>query len=353
MCPLENAVLSAKCPESHFASSVAFARPGRVGWMQAGEAATLFVRRVFSACFEDQSPAALENVRHFFDHSYIHEADGQVLDLCSFEKVMRSQRARLTARPSIVWKSLVATAPSPDGRVHVTSVHTVQLELANRPCCQKVVALIEIDVTNGKIVHCEELTRMESDTITAPSVAVAAPSMENVPLTRPQLEELRAEAYADDLPIPPEAAGWTREDATAYFESGAATLPTGGDGGSSAASSVAISSSDAATPESSPPLMPSSHDVLASLSRSGTHEKELDRLPLIEEASVQDEQLELGSGSERNLLGGLAFRRCRSSPMPATAPLFRTQREWSRRSSLDSCGLEEALRRLPLVVGSS
>ena len=318
------------------------------------EGATEFVRRVFSACFEDQSPAALEAVRYFFDRSYVHEADGQVLDLYGFEKVLRSQRARLTARPRIAWKSLVATAPSPDGRIHVTSVHATQLELANRPCLQKVVALIEIDVASGKIVHCEELTRMESNTIAAPSVAqVAAPSMEQAPLTRSQLEELRSEAYADDLPIPLEAAGWTRAEATAYFESGATTLPTGGDGGTS---SVAASSADAAssaTPESSPPLMPLTHDVLASLSRSGTHEKELDQLSLIEEASAQHEPDGPVGGSEPTRLGGLAFRRCRSSPMPATAPLIRAQRDGSLRPSLGACELEEALRRLPLVVGSS
>ena len=242
--------------------------------MESGEGATEFVRRVFSACFEDQSPAALEAVRYFFDRSYVHEGDGQVLDLYSFEKVLCSQRARLTSRPRIVWKSLVATAPSHDGRIHVTSVHTTQLELANRPCLQKVVALIEIDVASGKIVHCEELTRMESNAIVAPLVAqVAAPSMEQAPLTRSQLEELRSEAYADDLPIPPEAAGWTRADATAYFESGAMTLPTGGTSSANTASSV--------TPESSPPLMPLSHNVLASLSRSGTHEKELDQARIL------------------------------------------------------------------------
>lgn len=324
--------------------------------MQSGEAGHDFVRRVFSACFEDQSPAALEAVRYFFDRSYVHEADGQVLDLCSFEKVLRSQRARLTARPRVVWKSLVATAPSPDGRIHVTSVHTVQLELANRPCLQKVVALIVIDVASGKIVHCEELTRMESNTNVAAPSGAQAPSKEQMPervlpLTQSELEELRSEVHADDLPIPPEAAEWTRADAIAYFDSGAKTLPMGDGGGSSSSGSVTPPSDDeasSATPESSPPLMPSSHDVLASLSRSGTYEKDLDRLPLIDEASARD-QLGLGSG-ELTRWGGLAFRRCRSSPMPATAPLAR---EWPRRGSLDLDGLQEALSRLPLVAGSS
>lgn len=39
-------------------------------------------------------------------------------------------------------------------------------------------------------------------------------------LTMSELSSLREEALADDVPIPPEAISWTREQATEYFESG-------------------------------------------------------------------------------------------------------------------------------------
>lgn len=44
-----------------------------------------------------------------------------------------------------------------------------------------------------------------------------------MPLSTSELEELRAECFADDMAIPDEAMSWTRERATAYFESAGAS----------------------------------------------------------------------------------------------------------------------------------
>lgn len=46
-----------------------------------------------------------------------------------------------------------------------------------------------------------------------------------MPLTQVELEEIQAEAMADDVPINPKMYEWTREQAVAYFDSGGTQSP--------------------------------------------------------------------------------------------------------------------------------
>ena len=46
-----------------------------------------------------------------------------------------------------------------------------------------------------------------------------------MPKTRAQVEALRAECFAEDVPLPPNAESMAEKDLQAYFESGGHTLP--------------------------------------------------------------------------------------------------------------------------------
>lgn len=133
-----------------------------VNGMLRGEDATLFVKHVFDRVFADLSPRSVEAARAYFSPTYTHEADGKILGLNDFLCMMQVQKARLATAPKFSWKNIVATE-SHEGRVAVTSVHSVALDLKNGPTCyQQVIALIHIDEWTGKIAHCDELTMMHS-----------------------------------------------------------------------------------------------------------------------------------------------------------------------------------------------
>jgi len=208
------------------------------------EEPTEFLRRVFAACFIDMDPTAAEAAtRRYFDPFYVHEADGRTLTREEFIQVLRSQKRRLSAPPRISYKSMVATSPR-SGMVHVTSVHTSFLQLKDGAnLAQSVLCLVEIDVTRGKIMSCDELTRMEPASGRPPAAsseqplqgsamealrAKALPPAEVVSSCEPagrdsftmnEIEELRAQVFADDVPIPAGMASWSRHAVTAYFES--------------------------------------------------------------------------------------------------------------------------------------
>ena len=155
-------------------------------------------------------------------------------------------------------------------------------------------------------------------------------------LTLRELEEIRAEVFAEDVPILPEMASWSRAAIAEYFETGGAAA-TGAQ--STPPPSVAVQPTPPPpaeqpqplpqpqpqpSPQPSPPLLPSSADVL---SRNGTYEKALDALPLLPAEPA---------GRKDTAIAGLAFRRCKSSPAPR----------------LMGGSLDEALRALPIVAAS-
>merc|ERR1712146_727954 len=58
--------------------------------------------------------------------------------------------------------------------------------------------------------------------------ASGEPCLASAPmLSQDELEQLRGEAFADDVPIKPEMAKWQRADVVAYFESGGESGPAG------------------------------------------------------------------------------------------------------------------------------
>ena len=133
--------------------------------MEAGEAATDFVRRVFRQVYSDLSMTSIDHVYTAFHPSYTQSVDGGALqDLAGFVRLVQMQKSRLSTAPEFRWMKLVSTAAL-DGRIHVTSFHTVSANLlSGASICQKVMALIEIDVVTGTIIRCDELTqRVENE----------------------------------------------------------------------------------------------------------------------------------------------------------------------------------------------
>lgn len=131
--------------------------------MQPDEDPSDFLRRVFRDVLCDLSPKAFDRVPLMFHPTFRQHVDGDVLDRAAFMRLMSAQKARLATPPTFTWLKLVATEPR-DGRIHVTSVHTMQARLKNGAIMdQRVIALVEIDVASGMLIHCDELTRMESD----------------------------------------------------------------------------------------------------------------------------------------------------------------------------------------------
>lgn len=225
--------------------------------MQASESPPAYLKRCFAEVFEDLSPFSSIAARQHFHPSFLHEADHAALDLNAFLLMLQRQKARLKEPPRFAYKSVVATEPC-DGRVHVTSVHHTSLALRDGSAVhQKVIALVQIDLKSGQIVHCEELTRNAgngaSPSLRPEGRAGALPTSGSLPLgggsapraraagrpasSRPaagpisfqELEDLRAELFADDVPILPEMITWSREAVRAFFElppTAAPTLPT-------------------------------------------------------------------------------------------------------------------------------
>lgn len=129
--------------------------------MLAGEDPEVYVRRAFTEVLSPLSQASLDAVNVHFHPDFKQFADGAELGLEAFTKLLRVQKSRLATAPKFVWKNLVASQPR-GGVIHVTSVHTATARLKTGAALrQQVVALIQIDVATGKIIQCDELTRME------------------------------------------------------------------------------------------------------------------------------------------------------------------------------------------------
>ena len=146
--------------------------------MEAGEAASDFVRRVFRQVYSDLSMTSVDHLYTAFHPSYTQSVDGAELDLAGFVRLVQMQKSRLSTAPDFRWQKLVATAAL-DGRIHVTSLHTVSANLlTGASMCQKVMALIELDVATGTIIRCDELTqRVENEATAHPAASgVAAAS---------------------------------------------------------------------------------------------------------------------------------------------------------------------------------
>ena len=108
------------------------------------DAATAHIKRIFNDIFCDLSSPD-ERAYDILDDNFEQHSDGKVIDRNAFVSLMQVQKARLASTPRFTWSELVATAPR-EGRVHVTSVHSVSLHLRDGTrLLQKVVALIQLD----------------------------------------------------------------------------------------------------------------------------------------------------------------------------------------------------------------
>jgi len=253
--------------------------------MLRGEDPCAFVKRVFSCTFEDLSPKSLDAARTFFHPNFVHEADGRCMDFDEFLTVISAHKRR-RVDVHFSWKNLQASPKQSAGVIHVMSVHSSALKLHDgMSMLRHGIAMLQIDTASGQLVHCDELTRMEQ---TAPEAALPAPfsapmdgtdteaaqmaalkpglllesgslsydstmatfdaewAASTIPLpsvpevmlktrgacqagaplfTIADLESVRAECFADDVPISPRMQSWSREAACAFFESGGNELP--------------------------------------------------------------------------------------------------------------------------------
>jgi len=179
--------------------------------MQPGEDARDYLRRVFRDCLCDLSPKSFDRVPQMFHPTYRQHVDGDVLDRDAFMRLMSAQKSRLAMPPTFTWLKLVATEPQ-NGRIHVTSVHTVQARLKNGAIInQRVLALVEIDVASGTIIHCEELTRMESEP--KPVSPTIGPRTTDRPVAAAPLAKIprSASSSARERPEPRSASSSARE----------------------------------------------------------------------------------------------------------------------------------------------
>ena len=117
--------------------------------MQANEDPVNFVRRVFSSSSRaTRSPNFVRGVQDFFAFDFVLDSDGRSLNRSDFEATLLAQRSRVVAPPRLAFSRLCASAPH-DGRITVTSVHTSHLRLRSGSVCQRVIAVLEIDVASG------------------------------------------------------------------------------------------------------------------------------------------------------------------------------------------------------------
>jgi len=206
-----------------------------------------------------------------------------------------------------------------------------------------VIALITIDVATGLMIHCEELTRMEQSDDSAllscknscneaPPLAVSlansacadcalAPATSaDTALTLQELEQLRAEFWADDVPIPHGL--WSRQAASMYFESGGAAASPKRSPDPQVSWHAPIESKVSLdnppclfeTPQWAQCATESSmieRTQSAVLSRNSTYEKELSQL-VEEEASANAFMKDPGVDTK---MLGLELRRCSSLPV--------------------------------------
>jgi hypothetical protein len=180
--------------------------------MQPGEAPEDYVCRVIAATITappDADAALASRVRTLFHPAYEQHSDGQTFGRDRFTSLLRSQRAKLAAPPAVSWSALIATEPH-DGTVHVTSVHDVAMELRDGTrLLKQVFALIRIDLATGTIVHCDEVSRMQS----VMPCDRAAP-LGQLPMRRVHPHAHRVDLYAVDYWVADGPAGAPAADPT-------------------------------------------------------------------------------------------------------------------------------------------
>jgi hypothetical protein len=143
--------------------------------MQPEELATAFVRRVFDETFGTLAEAAWVDIKvdEFFHPEFEQNIDGKTFDRTAFTSITKTQKARLATPPVFTFKKMIATEPQ-EGRIHVTSVHSVSAKLkSGDSMLQHVVALIELDVLSGTIISADEITRTETISAVLPATEIA------------------------------------------------------------------------------------------------------------------------------------------------------------------------------------
>ena len=143
--------------------------------MQSDELATAFVRRVFDEIFGTLAEAAWVDtkVTEFFHPDFEQNIDGKTFDRTAFTSITKTQKARLATPPVFTFKKMIATEPQ-EGRIHVTSVHSVSAKLkSGDSMLQHVVALIELDLLSGTIISADEITRTETISAVLPATEIA------------------------------------------------------------------------------------------------------------------------------------------------------------------------------------
>ena len=143
--------------------------------MQPEELATAFVRRVFDETFGTLAEAAWVDIKvpEFFHPEFEQNIDGKTFDRTAFTSITKTQKARLATPPVFTFKKMIATEPQ-EGRIHVTSVHSVAAKLkSGDSMLQHVVALIELDVLSGTIISADEITRTETISAVLPATGIA------------------------------------------------------------------------------------------------------------------------------------------------------------------------------------
>lgn len=143
--------------------------------MQKEELATTFVRRVIDETFGTLAEAAWVDIKvtEFFHPEFEQNIDGKTFDRTAFTSITKTQKARLATPPVFTFKKMIATEPQ-EGRIHVTSVHSVSAKLkSGDSMLQQVVALIELDVLSGTIISADEITRTETISSVLPATEIA------------------------------------------------------------------------------------------------------------------------------------------------------------------------------------
>ena len=143
--------------------------------MQSDELATAFVRRVFDEIFGTLAEAAWVDtkVTEFFHPDFEQNIDGKTFDRTAFTSITKTQKARLATPPVFTFKKMIATEPQ-EGRIHVTSVHSVSAKLkSGDSMLQHVVALIDLEVLSGTIISADEITRTETISAVMPATEIA------------------------------------------------------------------------------------------------------------------------------------------------------------------------------------
>jgi len=175
--------------------------------------AAAYVQRVFRDVFCDLTPAADARVATFFHPEFVQESDGRRFGRDEFCRMLHSQKAHLKCPPEFTFKQLIVGAAVDDvARVHVTSVHSVRLDLKDHTILeQSVICLVQICLESGQICRCDELTRMQTAS-PCPATVAAAPDplpkakrVADAPRLRPGADVQPSGSVTRSLAQPPRA----------------------------------------------------------------------------------------------------------------------------------------------------